>query len=264
MAFMARLRTAAGESPLALRFTFMSRLRLVRRKWTRAAADSAVASARRGRNGGLLTLRRFACEQRVRVAGEAADRPQRHVADDAGDAEIFIVDQRAGELLVGREIRANEARHVIDGTADLPALDDVVDGGEALFEPAAVGLPLQDDFGEDVDRPRQPGKLDHGLISGNDARGLEAPHPFERRPRRQPHRLRQFLDGRAAVALKRGENLDVDLIQCWRALGGHEVCVLRCAAISFSERVPLSSPRTRGPIFQSRWLWVPAFAGTTG
>src|SRR5258708_15674413 len=26
----------------------------------------------------------------------------------------------------------------------------------------------------------------------------------------------------------------------------------------------LSSPRKRGPIFQSRWLWVPAFAGTTG
>src|SRR5262249_6863379 len=69
--------------------------------------------------------------------------------------------------------------------------------------------------------------------------------PFERRPRRQSHRLRQFLDGRAAVALKRGENLDVDLIQCWRALGGHEVCVLRCAAISFSERVPCR-PRARG------------------
>jgi len=26
---------------------------------------------------------------------------------------------------------------------------------------------------------------------------------------------------------------------------------------------PLSPPRKRGPIFQSRWLWVPAFAGTT-
>src|SRR5262249_40275835 len=25
-----------------------------------------------------------------------------------------------------------------------------------------------------------------------------------------------------------------------------------------------SSPRRRGPIFQSRWLWVPACAGTTG
>src|SRR5262249_15269869 len=25
----------------------------------------------------------------------------------------------------------------------------------------------------------------------------------------------------------------------------------------------LSSPRKRGPIFQRRWLWVPAFAGTT-
>jgi hypothetical protein len=56
MAFMARLRTAAGESPLALRIKFMSWLPLVRRKWTRAAADSAVAAARRGRNGGLLTL----------------------------------------------------------------------------------------------------------------------------------------------------------------------------------------------------------------
>src|SRR5215472_11250148 len=135
MVFMARLRTAADESPLALRFTFMSRLRPVRRKWTRAAAVSAVAPTRRGRNGGLLTLRRFACEQRVGVAGKAADRPQRHVADDAGDAEIGIVDQRAGELLIGREIRAHEPRHVIDGAADRPALDHVVDGDEALLEP---------------------------------------------------------------------------------------------------------------------------------
>src|SRR5262245_10324268 len=138
MAFMAHLRTAAGESPLALRITFMSWLRPVRRKWTRAAADSAVAAARCGRNGGLLTLRRFACEQRVRVAGKAAHRPQRHVAHDAGDAQIGIVDQRAGELLVGREIGANEPRHVIDGAADLPALDDVVDRGEPLLEPAAI------------------------------------------------------------------------------------------------------------------------------
>ena len=91
------------------------------------------------------------------------------MAHDAGDAEIFIVDQRAGELFVGREIGANEARHVIDGAADLPALDDLVDRGEPLLEPAAIGLPLEDDFGEDVDRPRQPGKLDHGLVSGDDA-----------------------------------------------------------------------------------------------
>jgi hypothetical protein len=26
---------------------------------------------------------------------------------------------------------------------------------------------------------------------------------------------------------------------------------------------PLSFPRKREPISQSRWLWVPAFAGTT-
>src|SRR5215510_5180641 len=56
MAFMARLRAAAGESPLALRLRFRSWLRPVRRKWPPAAADSAVAAAERGRNGGLLTL----------------------------------------------------------------------------------------------------------------------------------------------------------------------------------------------------------------
>jgi len=53
--------------------SFKSWLALVRRKWTRGAADSAVAAAQRGGNGGLLILRRFACEQRVRVAGKAAN-----------------------------------------------------------------------------------------------------------------------------------------------------------------------------------------------
>src|SRR5262249_60424862 len=59
MAFMARLRTAAGESPLALRLRFRSWLRPVRRKWTPAAADSAVAAAQRGRNGGFFNLGPF-------------------------------------------------------------------------------------------------------------------------------------------------------------------------------------------------------------
>jgi hypothetical protein len=59
MAFMAHLRTAADESPHALRITFMSWLQPVRRKCERAAAVSAVAAARRGRNGGLLTLAPF-------------------------------------------------------------------------------------------------------------------------------------------------------------------------------------------------------------
>src|SRR5260370_32468558 len=56
MAFMARLRTAADESRLALRITFMSWLRPVRRKCKRAAAVSAVAAARGGRNGSFFTL----------------------------------------------------------------------------------------------------------------------------------------------------------------------------------------------------------------
>src|SRR5262249_61382034 len=37
----------------------------------------------------------------------------------------------------------------------------------------------------------------------------------------------------------------------WRSRGGS------------ASHCPLASPRKRGPIFQRRWLWVPAFAGTT-
>src|ERR671937_2084311 len=33
--------------------------------------------------------------------------------------------------------------------------------------------------------------------------------------------------------------------------------------ITSASHCRLSSPRKRGPIFQRRWLWVPAFAGTT-
>src|SRR5262249_41392197 len=69
MAFMARLRTAAGESPLALRLRFMSWLRPVRRKWTPAAAVSAVAAAQRGRNGGFFNL------GAVSPKGNAAKKP---------------------------------------------------------------------------------------------------------------------------------------------------------------------------------------------
>jgi hypothetical protein len=63
---MARLRIAAGESPLALRNAFMSRLRLVWLKSGHPAADSAVGAARRGGNGGVL--RSAACS---RVPGAA-------------------------------------------------------------------------------------------------------------------------------------------------------------------------------------------------
>src|SRR3954466_15264927 len=137
----------------------MRHLRLVRRKWWRATADSAVTRGGCDRNGGLLTFRRIAPEQLLRIAGEPADRAQRHVADDAGGAEPVVVEERAGQLLVLGEIGAHEARDVVDGAADLPALDDGVDRGQPLFEPAAVGLLLQVDLGKDVDRPRQPAKL---------------------------------------------------------------------------------------------------------
>src|SRR5262249_33452430 len=56
-----------------------------------------------------------------------------------------------------------------------------------------------------------------------------------------------------------------------RCAGG-QVSTLHCremsAELTFRNQVsehvtPPSSPRKQGPTFQSRWLWVPAFAGTT-
>src|SRR5262249_3084904 len=49
-----------GRIMLALQIRLMSWPRPVWRKWTRAAADSAVTPSRRDRNGGLLTFREFA------------------------------------------------------------------------------------------------------------------------------------------------------------------------------------------------------------
>src|SRR4026207_710667 len=65
--------------------------------------------------------------------------------------EGIVVGQRAGELLVLREIGADEARDVIDVAAHLPALNHLLDRGQPLLEAAAIGLFLQDDLGKDVD-----------------------------------------------------------------------------------------------------------------
>src|SRR5262249_61624159 len=71
--------------------------------------------------------------------------------------------------------------------------------------------------------------------------------PVAPRTRRQPRGLRQFLDGRAAVARKRGENLDVDLIQCRRALGGHKHFMpFATLAPRSGERVPSREAARRG------------------
>src|SRR4029450_9990731 len=81
-------------------------------------------------------------QQRLRIAGEAADGAQRHMADDTGDAEGLVVDQRARELLVGGEGGADEAGEIVDGATHLPALDHLLDGGEALLEATAGGVLL--------------------------------------------------------------------------------------------------------------------------
>src|SRR5260370_7943579 len=107
---MARLRIAAAESPLALQIAFMSRLRLVRRKWRYAAASSALGAACRSRNRGCSTFGQLLCEQRFGVAAKAADGAQSDVADDAGDTEIFVVDDRVGDLFVAPPIPPHQPR----------------------------------------------------------------------------------------------------------------------------------------------------------
>src|SRR5262245_32958199 len=76
----------------------------------------------------------FALQRCVRIAGEPPDGPQRHVADDAGNAKLGIVDQAGGELLIAGKVGADEARHIVDGAANLPALDNLLDRDEPLLE----------------------------------------------------------------------------------------------------------------------------------
>src|SRR5262249_55158170 len=166
---MAHLRIAAGESLT----------RIADWIYVAAAARAAEVKAGRDRFGAhsrspqpkrrCSTFGQLLSKQRLRIAAEAADSAQRDVADDAGDAEILIVDESVGELLVGPQIRANEAGQVIDSSADLPALHDLLECGKPFLEPAAIGLPLENDFGEHVHGPREAADLDHGLVSSDDA-----------------------------------------------------------------------------------------------
>src|SRR6266849_7877560 len=122
---------------------------------------------------------RLAHEQSFRIARKAAHGAQRHVADNASNPKIRVVDESAGHLLVVRKIGANNASDVVDGAAHFPALDHGIDGVKTLFEAAAIGLLFQDDLGKHIHRSRQVTQLDYRLISGNDAGGLESAHAFE-------------------------------------------------------------------------------------
>src|SRR5262249_13924567 len=124
---MAHLRIAAGESLT----------RIADCIYVAAAARAAEVKAGRDRFGAqprspqpkrrCSTFGQLLSKQRLGIAAEAADSAQRDVADDAGDAEILIIDESVGELLVGPQIRANEARHVIDGATHFPALHDLLE-----------------------------------------------------------------------------------------------------------------------------------------
>jgi hypothetical protein len=75
------------------------------------------------------------------------------MADDSCDAKSVVFDQLLGQFLIEREVGADEPGDVIDRAAELPAFDHVVDLGQAPLETDLPRLPLQDNFGKNVDRP---------------------------------------------------------------------------------------------------------------
>jgi hypothetical protein len=46
---------------------------------------------------------------------------------------LRIVNECTRKSLVGGEVGAKEARHIVDCATDLPAFDDLVEGSEALL-----------------------------------------------------------------------------------------------------------------------------------
>ena len=123
--------------------------------------------------------------------------------------------------LVDGEVGADEPGDIVDRAAHLPALDHIVDPEETLLESRLPVLLVEDDLGEDIDGPLQVRDVYDGLVSGYDFRRFEAAHALEARARRQSHPLGQLLNGRAPVALKGRQYVDVNAIQCGRASCDH-------------------------------------------
>ena len=143
------------------------------------------------------------------------------MADNASNAECLVVDKLVGQFLILGKVRTYDASDIVDPAADLPAFDHGIDRTDALFETAVIGLLLQDDLGEYIDRPRQQAKLDHGLISRDNPRLFEPAHAFQTRARRQSNPRRQFLNRRAAIRLERGENFYINCIESRRSFCDH-------------------------------------------
>src|SRR5262249_47308164 len=80
---------------------------------------------------------------------------------------------------------------------------------------------------------------------------------FHRRCRRALHRATHGGGARARGAPRRRAR------RARAEQGGGSVRVSLPRATWAAFAAPMSSPRTRGTIFQRRWLWVPAFAGKT-
>jgi hypothetical protein len=59
------------------------------------------------------------------------------------------------------------------------------------------------------------------LISGDDFRGLDAAYALKARPWRQPHSIRQTLNGRAAVPLQGRQDGDIDAVERGRTSCDH-------------------------------------------
>src|SRR5262249_27465810 len=133
------------------------------------------------------------------------------------DAEPGIVDERRGQRLVARDIRAHAARKVVEGAAHLEAFDDLVDAFEAALEAVALAVALERDLREDSDRSSELFERQHGLISRDDASGFEPAHPLEARPRCQTDHRCELLNGRTAIALQRRKDLDIDRVERSRA-----------------------------------------------
>jgi len=82
----------------------------------------------------------------------------------AGDPEVMartfaIARERVGQRLVARQVGAHEARQIVEGAADLPALDQLFDRHEPLLESLLVAEPLERDRWEQV--PAGEGRREH-------------------------------------------------------------------------------------------------------
>lgn len=148
-------------------------------------------------------------------SGKRLQRPEHDIAVDVLNRERRIGEQRFGDFMVARKIRAYEARQIVGGAADHVALGHFGHGFQLGFKFGLTLLALlaQRDRREDRHALPKLGGIDDRAIAADDTGVLQLLHAGKAGALRQVHLFGELRVADTGIPLKHAENLEIDLVQ---------------------------------------------------